>query len=301
MPRERQIQVRRGASSVWTSVEPILAPGEMGYDSTNNAIRVGDGVSTWSNLDPIAGSGGGGSADLTQVEADITYVSGVRKTGYEFTSGFLERTTGSAGVSDVGSNFEYTLDMAGSGIWKRFAFSEGQQGANDVPYWSDPTPSPASGIGLFGGDYLPDGVTQIFDFTYGSGDTGFTPSGVTGGGEIYSAASGSFDFKQFNPGDFLQVRFDFNALPQIANTTLEVALIWQTRDSGDNPTYTFALAGQPITFGADTVGETYLNRPILTAYFASEEDVNARALLAIRANNLIQIQPLSTLAIVSRG
>ena len=217
--------------------------------------------------------------------------------GYEFTAGFEERTTGQAGVSDSGSNYQYTQDMADSGIWKRFGFSPSLQAANDVPYWSDPAPREASGVGLFGGSYMPKGVTKLFDF--GLGESGFTPSGITDEGQIYTAASGSFYFKQVSPGSFAQVRFDFNIVPQISNTTVEVALIWQTRDANDTPTYTFALAGQPLYFGLNSVGSTYLSRPVLTAYFASQEDVNARALLAIRSNNLVQIQPLTTLCVIN--
>ena len=96
----------------------------------------------------------------------------------------------------------------------------------------------------------------------------------------YTAADGSFDFRECQPGDLLQLRFDFNVNVQIANTTLEIALIWQTRDANDKPTFTFALTGQPIFYGTGTVGRTFLNRPFLSAYFASAEDTNARALLA---------------------
>ena len=135
-------------------------------------------------------------------------------------------------------------------------------------------------------------------------DFGFSASGysdaVEAGSLQYTAASGSFDFTQCVAGDLALVRFDFNVLPQIANTTLEVGLIWQTRDANDSPTFTFALTGDPIFFGTGTVGRTFLSRPLLSAYFASQEDVNARALLAVRADNPIQIQPLTTLTTIQR-
>ena len=31
------------------------------------------------------------------------------------------------------------------------------------------------------------------------------------------------------------VRFDFNVVPQVANTTIEIAMIWQTRDEDNSP------------------------------------------------------------------
>jgi hypothetical protein len=51
-----------------------------------------------------------------------------------------------------------------------------------------------------------------------------------------------------------------------------------------------------VFFGQGTVEKTYLQRETISAYFASNEDVNARALPAVRANNPVQIQPLTTLA-----
>ena len=88
--------------------------------------------------------------------------------------------------------------------------------------------------------------------------------------------------------------------PQFANTTVEVGLIWATRDSSDNVTFTFALTGEPLFYGSGTTGRTFLNRPIITAYLASAEDVNARALPAIRADQPCFIQPLTSLFVVGR-
>lgn len=217
--------------------------------------------------------------------------------GYEFTGGFTDRTTGQAGASDIGSNVLYTQEMVDADQWLRFGFDTTQQAAIDVPYWTDPTPAPAGGIGLFGGSYLPDGATGLFDFSFN--DAGYS-NAVTGQSLNYTAATGSYDFTSCQAGDLALVRFDFNVLPQVANTTLEIALIWQTRDASDVATFTFALTGDPNFYGVGTVGRTYLSRPTISAYFASNEDVNARALPAIKADNPVQIQPLTTLATIIR-
>ena len=240
-----------------------------------------------SNMIP---GGVGGTVDTAQVAA--------AEGGYEFTGGFTDRTTGTAGSSDVGSNVQYTSAMVSDQSWLRFGFDASSQDTNDSPYWSSPSPADASGVGLFGGSYMPGGVDSLFDFSFDSGATGYSAASTSG--TKYNAATGSFDFTECFPGDLALIRFDFNALPQVANTTLEVGLIWQTRDNADNPTFTFALTGEPIFFGTGTVGRTFLNRPMLSAYFASDEDVNARALLAVRADNPIQIQPLTTLCTIVR-
>ena len=217
--------------------------------------------------------------------------------GYEFTGGFTDRTTGQAGASDVGSNVFYSQTEVDNNRWLRFGLDSSQQVTNDVAYWNDPTPAPTAGVGLFGGSYMPGNVTSLFDYNF---NVSSYSDAVTTGSLQYTAATGSLDFTECVAGDLALVRFDFNVVPQVANTTLEVALIWQTRAADGTPTFTFALAGQPIFFGTGTVGQTFLNRPTISAYFASNEDVNARALPAIRADNPVQIQPLTMLNTIQR-
>lgn len=45
-----RIQVRRDTAANWTSSNPILAAGEMGYETDTNKLKVGDGSTTWTSL-----------------------------------------------------------------------------------------------------------------------------------------------------------------------------------------------------------------------------------------------------------
>jgi hypothetical protein len=45
-----KIQIRRGSASEWASANPTLAAGELGYDSTNDILKVGDGSTPWASL-----------------------------------------------------------------------------------------------------------------------------------------------------------------------------------------------------------------------------------------------------------
>ena len=246
------------------------------------------------------------AVNLTQnVTNDITEVS---EGGYELTGAFTDRTTGTAGVTDIGTDVEYTAAMVSAKSWLRFGIDSDQNVANDVPYWSnsaDSDEAPHSGTtdyigkGLFSGAYMPAGVTKMFNFSEDSSTSSYNQA-QTSGSLQYNAASGSYDMSQLNTGDFCQFRFDFNLTPEFANTTVEVGLIWQTRDANNNPTFTFALTGEPLFYGSGTTGKTFLNRPIITAYLASAEDVNARALPAIRADQPVFVQPLTTLFTVGR-
>ena len=49
------IQLRRDTSANWSSANPILAQGEMGYDITNDSVKVGNGTDAWNDLSYIAG------------------------------------------------------------------------------------------------------------------------------------------------------------------------------------------------------------------------------------------------------
>lgn len=263
------------------------------FDTSTAAANV-IAAETAARANTAARVGGAMLSIISDAEAMLQETSG----GYEFTGGFTDRTTGTAGASDVGSNVNYTQDMVNENRWMRFGFDATSQANNDNAYWSDPTPAPTAGVGLFGGSYMPGGVNSLFDYSFDD-PTGYSAAVETGDFQ-YTAATGSFNFTECSAGDLALVRFDFNCLPQVANTTVEVSMIWQTRDSDDAPTFTFALTGEPIFFGTGTVGRTFLNRPLLSAYFASAEDVNARALLAIRADNPVQIQPLTTLCTIVR-
>ncbi len=50
MPVKDTIQSRRGSSAQWSAANPILADGEIGYDSTTKQMKVGDGVTAWNSL-----------------------------------------------------------------------------------------------------------------------------------------------------------------------------------------------------------------------------------------------------------
>ena len=220
--------------------------------------------------------------------------------GYEYSAGFADRTTGASGVSSIGSNVSYPQSLVDTQTWMRFGFDETRQAANDFAYWTDDPVlrAAAAGRGTFAGQYLPANATALFD--YGFSDPAYSSAGSLTEGELYTAADGSYDFTSCVPGDLGLIRFDFNIVPQVANTTLEVCLIWATRDSDDVETYSFPLVGAVSFFGTGTVGRTFLQRPLITAYFAGPEDVNARALPAIRADNPVEIQPLATLASIVR-
>lgn len=215
--------------------------------------------------------------------------------GYEFTGGFSDRLAGQSGSNAFGSLVAYSQEMVDDNRWLRFGFSGAARDANDSAYFPVGSSYDAS-KGLFGGEHLPRNCEGLISF---DDSTSYNNSSITGDLK-YNAAGGSLDFTTCRVGDLALVRFDFNVVPQVANTTIEIAMIWQTRDADGNATFTFPLTGTPVFYGTGSVSKTFLNRPIISAYFASTEDVNARALLAIRSDNPIQVAPLATLISIQR-
>jgi len=76
-----RIQVRRGTASQWTSVNPILAAGEMGVESDTNLFKFGNGTATWTAL-AYANNSDVAISEISQdaVNNALTMGSGLTKT-----------------------------------------------------------------------------------------------------------------------------------------------------------------------------------------------------------------------------
>ena len=48
-----RMQQRRGTAQQWTDANPILAAGEIGFETDTNEFRIGDGVNHWADLSPF--------------------------------------------------------------------------------------------------------------------------------------------------------------------------------------------------------------------------------------------------------
>ena len=53
-----QIQLRNDVAANWTSTDPILAQAELGVESDTGKVKLGDGSSSWTELDyaPLTGA-----------------------------------------------------------------------------------------------------------------------------------------------------------------------------------------------------------------------------------------------------
>ena len=217
------------------------------------------------------------------------------QSGYSHTGAFAGKPLDNNYVWEAGVGVSYTVSDVANGVYKVFSLDQAVHQAVDNPYWSVPTPTGTPDVGLFQGANLPDGVNTLVDYSYDY-DTQYPTSSGTG----FEGSTGRIRLNDLQYGDQLRVRFDFNVIPQIANTTLEPALWYSNRDDNDNITFTFPLTTQPIFYGTGTVGNTYLNRVEISAWITSNEDVNALTLPAIKSDNQVIVQPLGMLITIIR-
>lgn len=92
-----KIQIRRDTAARWASFDPVLSSGELGYDTTNDIVKIGDGASTWSELDPITQDVVTSHADLTERDsADQHPISAITDL-----QDALDNASGFDGAADV--------------------------------------------------------------------------------------------------------------------------------------------------------------------------------------------------------
>lgn len=231
--------------------------------------------------------------NLVTSASEATALAG--QSGYSHSGAFADKPLNNNYVWEAGAGVSYSQADVDAELWKVFSLSEAVHLAVDNPYWSTPTPSGTTGIGLFQGANLPNDVSKLFEFDYDF-DTNYPASSGTG----FEGTTGRIRLNDAVYGDLLKVRFDFNVIPQIANTTVEPALWYSNRNDSDDITFTFPLTAQPIFYGQGTVGRSFLNRVDISAWITSNEDVNALTLPAIKSDNPVIIQPLGLLVTLTR-
>jgi len=236
-----------------------------------------------------------GSLSNTEEIQELRDLSLSGQSGYSHTGAFADKPLDNNYVWQAGAGISYTQANVDAELWKVFSLSDSVHAAVDNPYWSTPTPSGTTGVGLFQGANLPNDVTKLFEF-----DHDFDANYPTSTGTGFEGTTGRIRLNDAVYGDQLRVRFDFNVIPQIANTTVEPALWYSNRNDSDDITFTFPLTAQPIFYGQGTVGRSFLNRVEISAWITSNEDVNALTLPAIKSDNPVIIQPLGLLVTLIR-
>jgi hypothetical protein len=125
-----RMQQRRGTASQWTSANPVLNAGEMGWESDTNKFKIGDGTNHWANLDyfidanstvnPSFGTSivfEGATADSYETTLQVTDPSADRTITFPDATGTVALTSDIAELSQDAIDAALT---AGTGITKSY-------------------------------------------------------------------------------------------------------------------------------------------------------------------------------------
>jgi hypothetical protein len=121
-----RMQQRRGTASQWTSANPILNAGEMGWESDTNKFKIGDGTNHWADLDyfidqsstvnPSFGTSivfEGATADSYETTLQVTDPTDDRTITLPNVSGTVITTGNLSDITNIGV-FTSTITMEGS-------------------------------------------------------------------------------------------------------------------------------------------------------------------------------------------
>ena len=103
------IQIRRDLALTWSTVNPVLAAGQLGYETNTNKLKVGDGATVWTAL---AYFGAAGTGTVTSVAMSMP--TGFSVAGSPITTnGTLAVTTTLSGyIKGNGSGFTASATVA---------------------------------------------------------------------------------------------------------------------------------------------------------------------------------------------
>lgn len=98
-----QLQFRRGTATEWSNVNPVLAAGEMGIETSgNNLFKIGNGQTGWNSL-PYAGFTGptGSVGSITNIPSGNTAAPGLAFAS-DLSSGMYLPLSGNIGIVTSG-------------------------------------------------------------------------------------------------------------------------------------------------------------------------------------------------------
>ena len=118
------VKVKRATAARWASQNPVLAAGEIGYETDTRKMKLGDGTSSWTQLSYLVADGtgtGGGSGG----QAATIRIGTVTTLRYNQNATVVNSGTSTAAVLDFGiprgkSVYEYAVEGGYEGTEQEF-------------------------------------------------------------------------------------------------------------------------------------------------------------------------------------
>ena len=111
-----QIQFRRGTAAQWSSTNPVLSAGELGYETDTGNFKIGNGSTAWNALLVLNGITADSTATFTNktISADNNTISGVAASSFVVSnsSGYIDGSAAQKAIPTgtvVGTSDSQTL------------------------------------------------------------------------------------------------------------------------------------------------------------------------------------------------
>ena len=120
------VKVKRATAARWASQNPVLAAGEIGYETDTRKMKLGDGTSSWTQLSYLVADGtGSGTGTGTGGQAATIRIGTVTTLRYNQNATVVNSGTSTAAVLDFGiprgkSVYEYAVEGGYEGTEQEF-------------------------------------------------------------------------------------------------------------------------------------------------------------------------------------
>lgn len=120
------VKVKRATAARWASQNPVLAAGEIGYETDTRKMKLGDGTSSWTQLSYLVADGTGtGTGTGTGGQVATIRIGTVTTLRYNQNATVVNSGTSTAAVLDFGiprgkSVYEYAVEGGYEGTEQEF-------------------------------------------------------------------------------------------------------------------------------------------------------------------------------------
>ena len=120
------VKVKRATAARWALQNPVLAAGEIGYETDTRKMKLGDGTSSWTQLSYLVADGTGTGTDTgTGGQAATIRIGTVTTLRYNQNATVVNSGTSTAAVLDFGiprgkSVYEYAVEGGYEGTEQEF-------------------------------------------------------------------------------------------------------------------------------------------------------------------------------------
>ena len=114
------VKVKRATAARWASQNPVLAAGEIGYETDTRKMKLGDGTSSWTQLSYLVAEGTGAAGQAATIR-----IGTVTTVAYTANATVVNSGTSTAAVLDFGiprgkSVYEYAVEGGYEGTEQEF-------------------------------------------------------------------------------------------------------------------------------------------------------------------------------------